>query len=183
MSKVSTSHAAVDLPPVLGVCGWSGSGKTSLIERLLPVFAEAGLRVNVVKHSHHAPTLEPAGKDTARFRAAGAHEVMLASPWGVAIMSEARGAQQAPLNALLARLAPADLILVEGFKHEAIPRLEVWRAATGKPLLAATDSGIIAVASDSHPECDVPLVDLDDTIAVASFILQTLGIDHGAISA
>jgi molybdopterin-guanine dinucleotide biosynthesis protein B len=183
MSETPVGAGARPRPAVLGVCGWSGSGKTSLIERLLPVFAAAGLRVNVLKHSHHTPALEPEGKDTARFRAAGAQEVMLASPWGFAIMSEARGAPEPELDALLARLAPADLILIEGFKREALPRIEVWRAATGKPLLATTDSGIIAVASDSHPECDVPLVDLDDTGAIASFIVHTLGIDHAGIPA
>ncbi|WP_028454564.1 molybdopterin-guanine dinucleotide biosynthesis protein B [Chitinilyticum litopenaei] len=181
---------------VLGICGWSGSGKTTLIEKLLPVLMGMDLRVNVIKHSHHIPAMEPPTKDSARFREAGAQEVMLATPWGFVLSHPLREAPEPALADLLARLAPADLTLVEGFKREAIPRLEVWRAANGKPLLATDDHGIVAVASDSRPadsdvhrrssdgdSCDsqpapaLPWLDLNDIPALAAFIVSHLKLD------
>jgi molybdopterin-guanine dinucleotide biosynthesis protein B len=134
--------------PVLGVVGWSGSGKTSLLEALIARLAGQGLRVNVVKHSHHDVELEPPRKDSARLRMAGAAEVMLASPYRVAILRELRGAQEPPLAEHLARLAPADLTLVEGYKWERMPKLEVFRPSLGRPALYPEDPDILAVASD-----------------------------------
>ena len=134
--------------PVLGVVGWSGSGKTSLLEGLIGRLAEQGLRVNVVKHSHHDVELEPPRKDSARLRMAGAAEVMLASPYRVAILQELRGADEPPLSDLLARLAPADLTLVEGYKWERMPKLEVFRPELGRPALYPEDPDVVAVASD-----------------------------------
>lgn len=168
---------------VFGICGWSGSGKTTLIEQLLPVLMGMGLRVNVIKHSHHIPAMEPPTKDSARFRDAGAQEVMLATPWGYVLSHPLREAAEPSLPELLARLAPADLTLVEGFKQEAIPRLEVWRAATGKPLLAPDDCGIVAIACESTPAAidsrasQVPLLALNDINAVAAFIVRHLKLD------
>jgi molybdopterin-guanine dinucleotide biosynthesis adapter protein len=133
--------------PVLGVIGWSGSGKTTLLECLVARLAASGLRVNVVKHSHHDITLEPPHKDSARMRAAGAAEVMIASPYRVAIMRELRGAAEPSLADHLARLAPADLTLVEGYKWEALPKLEVYRPDVGKPPMYPGDPHIVAVAS------------------------------------
>jgi molybdopterin-guanine dinucleotide biosynthesis protein B len=132
---------------VLGVIGWSGSGKTTLLEDLVGRLAAAGLRVNVVKHSHHDIVLEPPHKDSARMRAAGAAEVMIASPYRVAIMRELRGAAEPPLAELLERLAPADLTLVEGYKWEALPKLEVYRPEVGKPPIYPDDPHVVAVAS------------------------------------
>ncbi|MEH6436798.1 molybdopterin-guanine dinucleotide biosynthesis protein B [Massilia sp. DD77] len=134
---------------VLAVVGWSGSGKTTLLEFLVGRLAAEGLRVNVVKHSHHDIELEPPRKDSARLRMAGAAEVMIASPYRVAILRELRGAQEPPLAEHLARLAPADLTLVEGYKWEALPKLEVFRPALGKPALYPEDGEIAAVVSDA----------------------------------
>lgn len=138
-------------PRVLGIAGWSGSGKTTLLEYLLPQLAVQGLRVNVIKHSHHDLELEPAHKDSARLRAAGAAEVLLASPYRFALIHELRGAPEPTLAEQLARLSAADLTLVEGFKREPIPKLEIHRPALGKPALYQGDTYIVAVASDAPP--------------------------------
>ncbi len=138
----------IDRGRVLGVVGWSGSGKTSLLEGLIGRLAAQGLRVNVVKHSHHDVELEPPRKDSARLRMAGAAEVMLASPYRVAILRELRGAEEPSLEEHLARLAPADLTLVEGYKWERMPKLEVFRPELGRPALYPDDPDIVAVASD-----------------------------------
>ena len=138
----------IDVPgQVLGVIGWSGSGKTTLLEFLVGRLAGEGVRVNVVKHSHHDIPLEPPHKDSARLRTAGAAEVMIASPYRIAIMRELRGAAEPPLAELLARLAPADLTLVEGYKWEPLPKLEVYRPEVGKPAVYPDDPHIVAVAA------------------------------------
>jgi molybdopterin-guanine dinucleotide biosynthesis protein B len=134
--------------PVLGIIGSSGSGKTTLLTWLVEQLAGQGLRVNIIKHSHHDIELEPPRKDSARLRMAGAAEVMIASPYRVAIMRELRGADEPSLAEHLARLSPADLTLVEGYKWEPLPKLEVYRPSVGKPALYPDDAGIIAVASD-----------------------------------
>jgi molybdopterin-guanine dinucleotide biosynthesis protein B len=134
---------------VLGVVGWSGSGKTTLLEWMVARLAERGLRVNVIKHSHHDIVLEPPHKDSARLRTAGAAEVMIASPYRYAIMRELRGAGEPSLAEHLARLAPADLTLVEGYKWEAIPKLEVHRPSLGQPAMYLDDPHVVAVASDA----------------------------------
>lgn len=159
---------------VFGIVGYSGSGKTTLIERLLPEFARLGKTVNVIKHSHHDLELEPPGKDSARFRAAGAAEVLVASPFRFAIVHELRGMPEPTLAEQLTRLAPADITLIEGFKREAIPKLEVWRAATGKPLLAPDDASIVAQASTDTLPGALPCFDLDQPAAIAAFILDYL---------
>ncbi|QNM95148.1 molybdopterin-guanine dinucleotide biosynthesis protein B [Chitinimonas koreensis] len=161
---------------VFGLVGRSGSGKTTLIERLLPIWAARGLRVNVIKHSHHDVELEPAGKDSARFRAAGAAEVLLASPYRYALFHELRGAPEPGLDEQLARLAPADLTLVEGFKQCAIPRLEVYRPDHGHPPLYPLLPGLLAVASDRHFDCPLPLLDLNQPEAIAVFIEARLAL-------
>jgi len=134
--------------PVLGVVGWSGSGKTTLLEQLVARLARDGLRVNIVKHSHHDIELEPPRKDSARLRQAGAAEVMIASPYRFAIMRDLRPAPEPALDDLLARLSPADLTLVEGYKWAALAKLEVHRPALGKPALFRDDASIVAVVSD-----------------------------------
>lgn len=152
--------------PVLGVVGWSGSGKTTLLEYVVGRLAASGLRVNVVKHSHHDIMLEPPHKDSARMRAAGAAEVMIASPYRVAIMRELRGAAEPSLADHLARLAPADLTLVEGYKWEALPKLEVYRPDVGKPPMFPGDPHIVAVASTmARPEGLAPHVAWLDLLA------------------
>jgi molybdopterin-guanine dinucleotide biosynthesis protein B len=165
---------------VLGVIGWSGSGKTTLLEFLVGRLAASGLRVNVVKHSHHDIMLEPPHKDSARMRAAGAAEVMIASPYRVAIMRELRGAAEPSLAEHLARLAPADLTLVEGYKWEALPKLEVYRPDVGKPPMFPDDPHIVAVASDAaRPAGLAPHVawlDLLDPDAVLRWVRQFNGL-------
>lgn len=133
---------------ILGVVGWSGSGKTTLLEYIVTQLSARGLRVNIIKHSHHDVMLEPPHKDSARLRAAGAAEVMLASPFRVAVMRELRGAAEPSLAEQVARLSRADLTLVEGYKWEAIPKLEVHRPSLGQPALYPDDPHIVAVASD-----------------------------------
>ncbi|MFS2020808.1 molybdopterin-guanine dinucleotide biosynthesis protein B [Massilia sp. CT11-108] len=164
----------------MGVIGWSGSGKTTLLELLVARLAASGLRVNVVKHSHHDVMLEPPHKDSARMRAAGAAEVMIASPYRVAIMRELRGAAEPSLAEHLARLAPADLTLVEGYKWEALPKLEVYRPEVGKPPMFPGDPHIVAVASTmARPEGLAPHVawlDLLDPDAVLRWVRQFNGL-------
>jgi molybdopterin-guanine dinucleotide biosynthesis protein B len=155
----------------MGFAGHSGSGKTTLIEAMLPLLAGRGLRVNAIKHSHHDVALEPAGKDSARFRAAGAQEVMLASPHRFAIVHELRGAPEPGLAQQLARLAPADLTLVEGFKLAAIPRIEVHRPTLGLPLLhGAPGDGFVAVATDAPLGTSLRQLALNDPGEVAAFV-------------
>lgn len=160
--------------PVLAVVGWSGSGKTTLLETLVKGLSAAGLRVNIVKHSHHDIELEPPRKDSARLRLAGAAEVMIASPYRIAIMRELRAEPEPPLPALLARLSPADLTLVEGYKWEALPKLEVYRPEVGKPPLYPDDATIAAVASSvprpAGVAARVAWLDLDDGGAVMDWV-------------
>lgn len=148
---------------VLAVVGWSGSGKTTLLEYLVARLAGGGLRVNVIKHSHHDVVLEPSHKDSARLRAAGAAEVMLASPFRTAVMRELRGEPEPPLADQIARLAPAGLTLVEGYKWESVPKLEVHRPSLGQRALYPDDPHIVAVASDAPrpAQADPALVWLD----------------------
>lgn len=136
---------------MLAVVGWSGSGKTTLLEFLVSRLSARGLRVNIVKHSHHDIELEPPHKDSARLRMAGAAEVMIASPYRYAILRELRGEGEPPLAEQLARLAPADLTLVEGYKWEPLPKLEVFRPGLGRAPLYADDPLVVAVASDVPP--------------------------------
>lgn len=159
---------------VLGVVGWSGSGKTSLLEYLIARLAGQGLRVNVVKHSHHDVELEPPRKDSARLRMAGAAEVLLASPYRVAILRELREVGEPALAAHLARLAPADLTLVEGYKWERLPKLEVFRPSLGRPALYPDDPDVLAVASDGPPpEQGGPAwLDLNDPDQVLAWLLD-----------
>ncbi|MBP6017896.1 MAG: molybdopterin-guanine dinucleotide biosynthesis protein B [Burkholderiaceae bacterium] len=147
---------------VLGVVGRSGNGKTTLLEHLLPRLIAQGLRVNIIKHSHHDIELEPAHKDSARLRAAGAAEVLVASPYRMSLVQELRGQPEPTLAQQMARLSPADLTLVEGYKQVAIPKIEVYRPAVGKQPLYPDDDHILAVVSDgSAPSTDRPLDWLD----------------------
>jgi molybdopterin-guanine dinucleotide biosynthesis protein B len=163
---------------VLGVVGWSGSGKTTLLEYLVGRLAGQGLRVNVIKHSHHDIVLEPPHKDSARMRAAGAAEVMIASPYRTAIMRELRAELEPPLAEHLRRLAPADLTLVEGYKWEPLPKLEVYRPEVGKPPVYPDDRNVVAVASSAAAPAGlaahVAWLDLDDPETVLRWLAARL---------
>jgi molybdopterin-guanine dinucleotide biosynthesis adapter protein len=155
---------------VFGFAGWSGSGKTTLIERLVPALVAAGSRVSVVKHAHHDFDIDKPGKDSHRFRMAGSTEVLVASGTRWALMHEHRGDPEPPLIELLAHLSGVDLVLVEGFKRDPIPKLEIHRAANGKPLLFPEDPEIVAIASDVAIETALPRFHLDDIDAIARFV-------------
>jgi len=154
---------------VCGIVGFSGSGKTTLLTGMIPLLQARGISVSTVKHAHHEVALDVPGKDSWRHREAGASEVILAAPQGFALFGESAG-----LEALLARLAPVDLVLVEGFRGEQIPKIEVFRAALGKPPLWP-EMEVIAVASDAGAEnCPVPVLDLNAPAAVADFVIAAL---------
>jgi molybdopterin-guanine dinucleotide biosynthesis protein B len=162
---------------IIGLAGWSGSGKTSLVIRLLPVLIARGLRVSTIKHAHHEFDVDTPGKDSYEHRAAGAHEVLIASARRFALMHELRAAPEPTLEELVARLAPVDLLIVEGFKRHAHDKIEVHRPALGKNLLAPDDPHIVAVASDAAlTGLGVPLLDLNDTNAIAMFIAARAGL-------
>jgi len=162
---------------IYGIIGWKNSGKTGLMERLVAEITSRGHSVSTVKHVHHDVDLDQPGKDTYRHRAAGAREVVLASRHRFALMAEHRGPEPA-LLAVLARLAPVDLVLVEGYKRDAHSKLEVWRTETGQALIQPEDPLVRAVATDAQlpTEVQVPVLDLNDTAAVADFILHEVGL-------
>jgi molybdopterin-guanine dinucleotide biosynthesis protein B len=158
---------------VLGLVGWSGSGKTSLIVQLLPMLITRGLTVSTLKHGHHMMDLDKPGKDTYRHREAGATEVMAASPGRWALMHELRGSEEPPVEELIARMTPVDLLLIEGFKTAKHDKLEVYRPALGKPLLCRDDAHIVAVASDIPlSDLKVPNLDVQNVPAIADFVVR-----------
>ena len=161
---------------VWGVTGWKNTGKTGLVERLVTEFTARGLTVSTIKHAHKGFDIDHPGTDSARHRAAGASEVILSSATRMALMQEHRGAEEPTLDALLARLSPVDLVLVEGFKAERHPKIETHRAAAIKDApRAGTDPTIRALASDTaHPDAPVPVFDLNATAAIADFIASEL---------
>ena len=155
-----------------GFAGWSGSGKTTLIEKLLPLFVKRGLRISLIKHAHHSFDVDHPGKDSYRHRQAGSTEVLVTSSRRWVLMHELRGEQEPSFEEQVKHLSPCDLLIVEGFKHAPIPKLEVWRAVTGEALLHPNDPHIVAVASDAKVETKLPLLDLNDAGAIADFIVE-----------
>lgn len=162
---------------VFGLAGWSGSGKTTLLEKLIPVMVARGIRVSTIKQTHHDVDLDQAGKDSYRHRAAGASEVLLTSSSRWVLLHELRGEPEPSLNEHLQRLSPCDLVLVEGFKQEAIPKLEIHRPGNGKPLLYPQNPHIIAIASDVPLAAPLPWLDLNQPDAIADFILHQTGLN------
>ena len=161
---------------VYGVIGWKNAGKTGLMERLVAEITGRGFSVSTVKHVHHDVDLDQPGKDTFRHRAAGAREVVLASAHRHAILTEHRGPEP-ELSAILARLAPVDLVLVEGYKRDAHPKVEVFREATGQALIQPGDPLVRAIATDTAlPDQPVPVLDLNDTSGIADFVLRETGL-------
>jgi molybdopterin-guanine dinucleotide biosynthesis protein B len=160
---------------VLGLLGWSGSGKTTLLTRLLPLFIARGLSVSTVKHAHSGFDLDQPGKDSFRHRAAGAREVMIASGTRWALLHELAGAEP-ELAALLQRLSPVDLVLVEGFKSAPHPKIEVYRAALGQAPFWPGRADVVAVASDvALPDCDRPVLRLGHPSEIVDWCVGFLG--------
>lgn len=162
---------------IYGVTGWKNTGKTGLTERLVAEIAGRGFTVSTVKHAHHSADIDHPGRDSYRHRQAGASEVIVASPLRWALMHELRGGAEPPLSDLLRHLSPVDLVLVEGYKTASHPKVECHRAEAGRGLLAPENPTIRAIASDSaHPGLDLPVFDLNDTAAIADFILREVGL-------
>jgi molybdopterin-guanine dinucleotide biosynthesis protein B len=157
---------------VIGFAGWSGAGKTTLLTRLIPHLIAKGLRVSTLKHAHHEFDVDVPGKDSWRHREAGAAEVLVSSGKRWALMHELRGADEPKLPELLARMSLVDLVIVEGFKRELHPKIEVYRAANGKPPLFPDDSHIVGLATDTAFETRLPTVQLDDIPAIANMALS-----------
>ena len=156
---------------LLGIVGWSGSGKTALLVKLIPVLVARGLKVATIKHAHHAFQVDRPGKDSHEHRQAGAGEVIVSSSGRWVQMHENGDEAEATLAQLLRRLSPCDLVLVEGFKREGHPKLEVYRAEIGKPPLHPGDPRILAMATlGPRPEAKIPVLDLDDVTAIANFV-------------
>jgi molybdopterin-guanine dinucleotide biosynthesis adapter protein len=161
---------------VFGFAGYSGSGKTTLIEKLIPVFTRTGLSVSLIKHAHHTFDVDQPGKDSYRHRHAGCAEFLITSSRRWALMHELRGAAEPPLAEHIKRMSPCDLLLVEGFKRERIPKLEVYRAEVGEPSLHPHDSNIVAIASDHRLDTALPQFDLNAPETIAAFVLKHVGL-------
>jgi molybdopterin-guanine dinucleotide biosynthesis protein B len=156
---------------IFGLAGWSGSGKTTLLTKLIPELIGRGVKVSTIKHAHHEFDIDKPGKDSWLHRQAGASEVMVASARRFALMHELRDAPEPSLDELVARMAPVDLLLVEGFKAHPHPKLEVHRPSVGKPFLYPEDPHIVAIACDTALAAPLPVLDLADAAAIADFIL------------
>ncbi len=162
---------------VFGFAGWSGSGKTTLIEQIVAHISAGGHRVSLIKHAHHEFDVDVPGKDSYRHRQAGANEVLVTSARRFALMRELRGDQELSWQEAVAQLSPCDLVLIEGFKRAPIPKLEIWRAEVGKPLLFPTDAHIQAIASDDPLPSGLlepkgRRFSLTDIAAISDFIRQ-----------
>ncbi len=167
---------------VIGLSGWSGAGKTTLVTRVIPLLRNQGLRVSVIKHAHHAFDVDVPGKDSFRHRQAGAEEVLVSSTNRWALMHELRGAREPRLGELLAKMSRVDLVIVEGYKSEPHRKIEVHRSANGKPLLFPDDPAIVGVVSDARVETALPTAHLDDIPGVAA-MMRRLAISIEDISA
>jgi len=158
---------------IIGLAGFSGSGKTTLVTRAIPRIVARGLKVSTLKHAHHDFDVDQPGKDSHSHRVAGATEVLVGSARRWALVHELRGDAEPPLPALLEKLAPVDLVIIEGYKRERHPKLEVHRAAVGQPLLAPGDPAIVAIASDTPlPLARVPVIDLDDIDRIVDILIK-----------
>jgi len=162
---------------VLGIVGWSGSGKTTLLTKLIPLLRTRGLVVSTVKHTHHGFDMDRPGKDTYRHREAGAHEVLVASGTRWALLHEVAGPEPG-LPALLARMQPVDLVLVEGYKTHPYPKLEVFRPSLGKPPIWPDQPDIVAIASDAALDTDRCVLPLDRPGVIAEWIEARRELEH-----
>lgn len=183
------SHSIISKVPLLGFCAYgSGVGKTTLLTSLIPVLTLHGLRISVIKHAHHTFDIDHPGKDSFRLRESGAVQMLLGSRHRWALMTELSRIDNAPeTEPTLAQLLPhidatlTDLIVVEGFKNEPIPKIEIFRPALNKPLLAETDPNIIAIASDAPVVSGLPVLDLNNPVEIAEFVLQWLKTTHSGV--
>lgn len=164
------------MAPAIGIAGWSGSGKTTLIENVIPRLAAGGLRVSLIKQAREDFDVDQPGKDSHRHRMAGACEVLVTSSRRWVLMHERHEAGETPFEEQLERLSPCDVVIVEGPRDAFIPKIEVWRPATGKPLRHSTDPTVVAIATDVALESDLPVLDLNDADAVTHFIRRRLGL-------
>jgi molybdopterin-guanine dinucleotide biosynthesis protein B len=164
---------------VIGIVGWSGSGKTSLVIELLPILRAMGLTVSTMKHAHHRFDVDTPGKDSFRHREAGASEVLVVTTSRWVLMHESREEPEPAIEELIERMTPVDLLLIEGFKTHSHPKLEVYRESEGKPLLCSSDPEIVAVATDRVlPGLKISQLDLNDPQAIAEFILIQTGLQR-----
>ena len=158
---------------IIGLAGWSGAGKTTLLIKVIPRLVVRGLKVSTLKHAHHSFDIDQPGKDSHSHRLAGATEVLIGAASRWALVHELRGEAEPPLVQLLTKLSPVDLVIIEGYKRESHPKLEVHRAALGKPLLHPDDPHIVAIAADTAlASARVPVVSLDDIEAIADILVQ-----------
>jgi molybdopterin-guanine dinucleotide biosynthesis adapter protein len=157
---------------IFGIAGYSGAGKTTLIEKLLPELKARGLKVSVIKHAHHEFDIDRPGKDSYRAREAGASEVMITGGWRWALLHELRDEAEPTLAGYLGHFSACDLVLVEGFKHEPIPKLEVHRVAAGRPPLYPDNPHVVALATDARLDTGLPCFGLDDAADIAAFVIE-----------
>jgi molybdopterin-guanine dinucleotide biosynthesis protein B len=163
---------------ILGMTGWSGAGKTTLLTKLIPELVRRGISVSTMKHAHHGFDVDTPGKDSYEHREAGATEVLVSSAKRWALMHEIRGAAEPAAAELIQHMTPVDLILIEGFKREAHDKVEIYRESNGKPLLSTGDPSFVAVFSDQAvPQTSLPVIDLNDTAAIADFIMRHCGFE------
>ena len=168
---------------VIGLAGWSGAGKTMLLTRVIPILVRRGLTVSTIKHAHHEFDIDKPGKDSWLHREAGASEVAVVSGRRWAIVHELRGESEPPLSGILTKLNRVDLVIVEGYKRLSIPKLEVYRAAVGKPFLHTEDDCIVAIASDTPlPQAPLPVLALDDAESIAN-VLQAEALSRERLGA
>lgn len=170
------------MPPIFCIAGYKNVGKTTLTERLVREMTSRGFAVSTIKHAHHRVDIDQSGRDSFRHREAGAREVALVSGARWALMHELRGADEPPLSDIVARLSPCDIVLVEGYKQQdSHPKIEVRRAGVDRPVLAATDDSVVAIACDHEiPDVCLPVFDLNDVAAMTDFILDHVGAEVSA---
>jgi molybdopterin-guanine dinucleotide biosynthesis adapter protein len=168
---------------IIGIAGYSGSGKTTLIEKVIPQLVMEGFKVSLIKHAHHEFDIDKPGKDSHRHREAGASEVLVSSSNRWVLMHELRGAAEPTLDEQLKRFSPCDVVIVEGWKFSAIPKIEVHRKLNDKPLLFPDDASVVAVATDESLATKLPQFGLDDAEGVARFIVSHLGLKRSTIHA
>ncbi|UCE32907.1 MAG: molybdopterin-guanine dinucleotide biosynthesis protein B [Burkholderiales bacterium] len=181
--QVPATGAAGGRPKIFGFAGYSGSGKTTLIEQLIPRLARGGRRIGLLKHTHHAFEIDKPGKDSYRHRMAGASEVLVASSRRWAMVHELRGDPEPSIDELLTHFARCDLVIIEGYKHAPIAKMEVYRAVTGKPMLHVDDAHVVAIATDTPIATQLPVFDLNDFDAITAFIEDLVGMGREAADA